>query len=107
MREERTSSSVRGPGPGETPASSEQASSRTRRRRRWIVLVILLLFFGFVMQEVLDPFGSKSYVEISHGDHVHYVPEDRNPDVSISQFPTQPPGPGEHITPEGRIVPDR
>lgn len=72
--------------------------------RRWLVLIAVLLFFALVMREVLDPFGSKGYVEISHGDHVHYVPEDRNPDVSISNFPTQPPGPNERITPEGRIV---
>jgi hypothetical protein len=53
----------------------------------------------------VDPFGDEEYLEISHGDHVHYVPRDRDSKVSISRFPTQRPGPNEKITPEGRVVP--
>lgn len=57
------------------------------------------------MREVLNPYGDQPYTEIPHGDHVHYVPKDRDPDVPIGDFPTQPPGEGEQITPDGRIVP--
>ncbi len=76
-----------------------------RKRLRWILLVIALVFLAFIMSEVLDPFGDQDYVEISHGNHSHFVPKDRDPNVSISNFPTQPPGPDERITPDGRVVP--
>ena len=76
-----------------------------RKRLRWILFVVVLLFFAFVMRQVLDPFGDQDYAEISHGDHIHYVPKDRDPDVPMDQFPTRPPGPNERILPDGRIVP--
>jgi hypothetical protein len=75
-----------------------------RKRLRWIVLVIVLIFFVVVMRQVLDPFGDQGYVEISHGDHSHYVPEDRDPNVGLDRFPTVPPGPDERILPNGQIV---
>lgn len=57
------------------------------------------------MSEVLNPFGSDEYVEIAHGNHAHYVPKDRDPDVPIDNFPTRPPEANERIMPDGRIVP--
>ena len=42
--------------------------------------------------------------KIEHGDHYHYVPENRNKDVPVGRFPTEPPGPGEYITPSGEVV---
>jgi len=44
------------------------------------------------------------YIRVEHGDHAHYYPPNRDPDVPLSEFPTRPPGPGERITPDGRIV---
>jgi len=44
------------------------------------------------------------YQKVEHGNHAHYYPSDRDPDVPLSEFPTRPPGPGERITPEGQIV---
>ena len=76
-----------------------------RKRLRWIVLIAVAIFFAIIMRQVLDPFGSKGYVEISHGNHVHYVPKDRDPNVPISNFPQTPPGPNERLLPDGRIVP--
>ena len=75
------------------------------RRRRWIALGIAGFFLLLALLSALDPFGDKGYVGISHGDHTHYVPEDRDPDVSISNFPSEPPGPNERILPDGRVVP--
>lgn len=69
-----------------------------------MIFIAAFLFFLSVVRESIDPFGDKPYLEISHGDHVHYVPENRDPKVSISNFPTQRPGPNEIITPEGRVV---
>lgn len=93
------------PAPADQAAGPTVGERRSPRWRRWVLLALLLAFFGIVMIEVIDPFGGQSYVPISHGDHVHYVPEDRDPDVSISAFPQQPPGPDERILPDGRVVP--
>lgn len=76
-----------------------------RKRLRSILLVVALVFFALVMRRVLNPFGSNEFAEIPHGDHVHYVPKDRDPNVPLSSFPTRPPGENERLLPDGRIVP--
>lgn len=76
-----------------------------RKRLRWIVLSIALLFFLFVIVDSMGIFHSLPYYEVPHGNHTHYVPKDRDKNVSIGQFPTRPPGEGERITPRGEIVP--
>jgi hypothetical protein len=78
--------------------------------RKWfkiIVVAIGLLFFAFVLADSLGLFSSAPYTAVPHGDHVHYVPNDRDPDVPLGQFPTVEPRPGEIITPDGEVVPDR
>ena len=88
-------------------SSSTQAapsSGRASTRRR-ILIAVAAVFFAFVMYQVLNPFPDQPYMEISHGNHVHYVPKDRDPDVPMNRFPTQPPGPNERILPDGRVVP--
>lgn len=82
-----------------------RAPRRVRRLLKWAVLLAALLFFFFVFRQAFDPFGKEEYLEISHGDHVHYVPRDASPNIPVSRFPTQRPGPDEQITPEGRVVP--
>ncbi len=89
----------------ETPqAESTSKVGRTRRALKWLLIIIALLFFLSVLREAFDPFGDNPYLEISHGDHVHYVPEDRDPNVPIGRFPTSEPAADERITPDGRIV---
>lgn len=78
--------------------------SRAKSILKWIVFVVGLLFFLAVLREAFDPFGDDPYLEISHGDHVHYVPRDRDPNVPMSRFPTTAPAADERITPDGRIV---
>ena len=73
--------------------------------RRWIVILGFGILTWLMMAQVLDPFGDKEYMEIPHGDHKHYVPKDRDRSVSVSNFPTAPPGPNERILPDGRVVP--
>jgi hypothetical protein len=86
-------------------ASTQSSESSDRgSRRRQILIVVAALFFAFVLYQVLNPFPDQPYMEISHGDHIHYVPKDRNQDVPLSRFPTQPPGPNERILPDGRVV---
>ncbi|MEM1128109.1 MAG: hypothetical protein AAGI71_15795 [Bacteroidota bacterium] len=74
-------------------------------RRRVFVLALLLVFFAFVVREVFDPFGDAEYLEIPHGDHSHFVPRDRDPNVPLHSFPRTPPGPNERILPNGQIAP--
>jgi hypothetical protein len=88
-----------------TPATATHRQGRRRRVLRWIAVVLFVLFFGWVAKDALFPFGDKPYIPIPHGDHVHYVPKDRDPDTPLSAFPRQPPKPDERITPRGQVVP--
>ena len=75
-----------------------------RRRLRWGILLLLALLFVLVMRTVLNPYGDREWLEISHGNHSHYVPRGWD-GTNLSNFPTQPPGPDEVILPDGRVVP--
>lgn len=86
-------------------AENPRKVSPARLRFRVFLLIVGAVLLFFVMQSVLNPFGDNEYAEIPHGNHSHYVPKDRDPDVPISNFPTSPPADNERITPDGRIVP--
>ena len=66
------------------------------KRRIW-VLLIATIFFAFVLLQSQGVFDHRSYFEVPHGSHTHYVPKDCEPPVPVSQSPTRPPGPGERI----------
>lgn len=85
--------------------SPDDAGASHRSWRKWIALVVLIVFFVAIMREVINPYRNQRFEEIPHGDHVHYVPKDRNPDVPISRFPTVEPEEDERITPDGQVVP--
>lgn len=87
------------------PTDSSSSTSTGRSYRRWILAAVLLVIFGAVMWTVVNPYRNQPYAEVPHGDHVHYIPKDRNEEVPISRFPTRPPNQGERITPDGEIVP--
>lgn len=93
--------------PSDMSDPSSGDSSVNRSWRKWVAAVILLVFFGALLREVINPYRGERFGEIPHGDHVHYVPKDRNPDVPISRFPTQRPDEDERITPDGQVVPRR
>lgn len=84
---------------------SEKRPQRGRKLWRWFLLAVGLVLLGFMLREVLFPFQGQPYLEIGHGDHTHYVPKDRNETVPVSSFPMIEPGPDEHITPDGDLVP--
>lgn len=90
--------------PSDTSPSDTNASS-LRSNRKWIVAAVALVFFGYLMWQVVNPYRGQRFEQVPHGDHVHYVPKERDTDVPISRFPTQKPGPNERITPDGRVVP--
>jgi hypothetical protein len=68
------------------------------------VTLVLTVIFGSVLWTVINPYRDQPYEEVPHGDHVHYVPKERNEEVPISRFPTRAPNQGERITPDGEIV---
>lgn len=86
-------------------SSTEEEASTGRSWRKWLVALVLLAFFSYLLWIVVNPYRNQPYEEIPHGDHVHYIPKDRNEDVPVGRFPTQPPAEGERITPDGEIVP--
>ncbi len=80
----------------------------TRRKKiRTLFIAIALVLAAIVVADSLGVFDSRPYREVPHGNHSHYVPHDRDPNIPISDFPTRPPREGERITPTGQIVPDR
>lgn len=83
----------------------------SRRVVRLVLFFVLGLIVAFVMTDVLGLRASntgvrspKGYVEISHGGHVHYVPNDWSGN-DISSFPSSPPPEGMTVGPDGQFVP--
>ena len=87
------------------PARSVRRVSPNRKNLRRLMLIMAAVILFIVMRQVMNPFGDKEYAEIPHGNHVHYVPKDRDHDVPLSRFPTEPPAENERILPDGRVVP--
>jgi hypothetical protein len=76
----------------------------SKNKLKYVVVAVMLILAGVAMADALGAFNPKPYTKVSKGSHAHYVPADRDPDVSITRFPKRPPGPGETITPQGQIV---
>lgn len=75
------------------------------RRTKGVVLLLAAAFFGLVLADTLGVFDHRPYYEVPHGNHTHYVAKDKDPAVSIGDFPTRPPNDDERITSTGEIVP--
>jgi len=84
--------------------SPDASPASNRSYRKWIVTLALLIIFGSVLWTVINPYRDQPYEEVPHGDHVHYVPKERNEKVPMSRFPTRPPDEGERIAPDGQII---
>ncbi len=76
------------------------------KQYKWIGFALLIGFLGLAFAASLGAFDNKHYYEVPHGSHTHYVAKDKDPELSISNFPTRPPRAGERISPTGQFIPD-
>lgn len=76
-----------------------------KNKFKYLFIVVVIILAAFALADSLGYFNPKPYTAVSHGSHVHYVPENADPDVMIDKFPQVPPGPREVITPTGQVVP--
>lgn len=93
------------PMPPTLPPASPPPAARPPRARRWIALAIAAVIIGWALYNAIEPYDERGYVAIPHGDHVHWVPRDRDPNVPIGQFPTVEPAPDQRLMPDGTVVP--
>lgn len=77
----------------------------SKNKLKYIFIAIVIGLAALAMADALGYFNPKPYSAVSHGSHVHYVPDNRDPDVSIDKFPQAEPAPGEKISPTGQLVP--
>lgn len=76
----------------------------SRNKFRIVITAIILVFLSIALADSMHVFNTKPYVAVPHGNQIHYVPKNRDPSVPIDSFPLNPPGPGERITPKGKII---
>lgn len=78
--------------------------------RRWLRWGLVLVVAAFVVAAAVNALGvfeePKPYRVIHRPTHNHYVPKGCEGELRPPNFPTRPPGEGEHITCDGTIVSD-
>lgn len=77
-----------------------------RRKKRIVISIVIVILLSLALASSLGFFDKKAYTAVPHGNHTHYVPKDRNPDVPLHNFPQQPPPPGMKIAPDGQFIPE-
>lgn len=75
-------------------------------RVRWVIFILIGLFIALVLVDSMGVFDKRSYYEVPHGSHTHFLPKDCDPPVPVSNGPQIRPRPGEKIDCQGRIVPE-
>ncbi len=76
-----------------------------QRIRLWIFIGIGL-FVALVLIDSLGVFDDKSWYEVPHGSHSHYLPKDCDPPLPVGNGSQTRPGPGMTIDCQGRLVPE-
>ncbi len=77
-----------------------------QQRVRWIIFGVIALFVALVVMDSMGVFDDKSYYEVPHGGHAHYLPKDCDPPLPVSRAPQTRPGPGMTVDCQGQIVPE-
>lgn len=73
-------------------------------RARFYLVLGIGLFLVVVLIDSLGVFDSRSYNEVPHGSHTHFVPKDCNPPLGVRNSPMRRPTEDEHITCDGQII---
>jgi hypothetical protein len=74
--------------------------------RRLLIASVIVILGLVAMYDAIKAPDDGPYRKVPHGDHVHYVPKDRDPAVHLDAFPTKLPPAGFKISPDGSIVPE-
>ncbi len=74
------------------------------KKRKLIFLAVLAIIAAFVIVDANRLINPDEYIIVPHGNHNHYLPRDRNPNVPVHDFPMVRPRPNETITPNGQVV---
>ena len=82
----------------------EHVVTSTRRNLRRIVYGVAIVFATIVLVDALDLFDDKTWTEISHGNHSHFIPYDKDDDVSVSNCPQHPPAANELISSQCQLL---
>ena len=77
-----------------------------RKQVRRLIYLIGFIFLAFAIADSIGLLDNKSYYEVPHGSHTHYLPKDCDPPLAVSDAPQRPPGPGQRIDCQGRFVPE-
>lgn len=79
----------------------------TSKRTRNVLIGIVSIFVFIAFLESLGAFDNKSWIEIPHGSHSHYLPKDYkncNPPMEVTGGTQTRPGPGQTVDCQGNIV---
>lgn len=86
------------------PNGHSRSIETMNKRARFYLLVIISIFLAFVLLDSVGIFDNKSYNEVPHGSHTHYVPKDCDPPLGVSDSPTRRPAANERIDCQGNYV---
>lgn len=75
------------------------------KKYKWLGVTVLIGFLALAFAASMGAFDNRHYYEVPHGSHTHYVAKDKDPNLSVSDFPTRPPREGERISSTGQFVP--
>jgi hypothetical protein len=77
--------------------------SSTRPRIRFLYAAAAVFVF-IVVLDALDVFDDKTWTEISHGSHSHFIPYDKDEAVSVSDCPQRAPSETELLSSQCQIL---
>ena len=75
-----------------------------RSKIRKILFTVAGIAALVVVIDALDLFDDKTWSEISHGNHSHFVPYDKDEGVSVSNCPQQAPAVNEILTSQCQML---
>jgi hypothetical protein len=75
-----------------------------KRRFKVILSVIAVVVVAVSLIDALDLFSNKAWSEIPHGSHSHYIPNNKDENVSIGDCPQRPPAENEMLSSQCQLI---